>query len=81
MTLFLELRKSITEAKGACSKTVKTSKSLEKKTKKGKHIITSVEWKSHEFLFLVELTIKQKYQIHVLCTHTINCVWNTVFAL
>lgn len=43
MTLFLELRKSITEAKGACSKTVKTSKSLEKKTKKGKHIITSVE--------------------------------------
>ena len=43
MILFLELRKSITEAKGACSKTVKTSKNLEKKTKKGEHIITSVE--------------------------------------
>lgn len=34
--LSLELRKSISEAKGACSKTVKTSKNLEKKTKKGK---------------------------------------------
>ena len=33
--IVVELKKCITEAKGACSKTVKTSKSLEKKTKKG----------------------------------------------
>ena len=31
----VELKKSISEAKGAWSKTVKTSKNLEKKTKKG----------------------------------------------
>ena len=31
----IELKKSINEAKGACSKTVKTSKSIEKKAKKG----------------------------------------------
>lgn len=33
--LYVELKKSISEAKGACSRTVKTSKNLEKKTKKG----------------------------------------------
>lgn len=35
LTIFLELKKSIADAKGACSKTVKTSKNLEKKFKKG----------------------------------------------
>ena len=36
----VELKKSVTEAKGACSKTVKTSKNLEKKTKKGIYVLT-----------------------------------------
>jgi len=36
--VYIELKKSVNEAKEACMRTVKTSKNLAKKTKKGKSI-------------------------------------------